>query len=301
MSGTYSSSGLSDKYAVTGEAAQHVYPEVATHNPPGIPKSALPQAIISEPQHDQYQYQHQNGYVPPEAVAEPSPPLGKRNPWGLSPLTFGLLVATITALVVGGAVGGGVAGAMSGQDSDSNSESNAALQRVSVPTATITITASADGGTGSVTGTSSTSTPSPSSLQNYVVAEPYFVGSLEYPDCNTDTQVITTSKYSRLFTLYCGIDMGSSTPDDTNPDLTVADYVALFAYTVTDCLYACSNMVYFADRWGQDSQHSCKGVTWNGAMAASNTSDFANCWLKNGTHTQEVRQCNTCVSAALST
>lgn len=40
----------------------------------------------------------------------------KRNPWGLSPLAFGLLVAIITALVVGGAVGGGVAGAMSGND-----------------------------------------------------------------------------------------------------------------------------------------------------------------------------------------
>lgn len=31
-----------------------------------------------------------------------------RNPWGLGPLAFGLLVAVITALVVGGAVGGGV-------------------------------------------------------------------------------------------------------------------------------------------------------------------------------------------------
>ena len=34
----------------------------------------------------------------------------------MSPLAFGLLVATFTALIVGGAVGGGVAGAMSGKN-----------------------------------------------------------------------------------------------------------------------------------------------------------------------------------------
>lgn len=31
-----------------------------------------------------------------------------RNPWGLSPLVFGLLVALVTAVIIGGAVGGGV-------------------------------------------------------------------------------------------------------------------------------------------------------------------------------------------------
>jgi hypothetical protein len=38
---------------------------------------------------------------------------GFRNPWGLTPLTFGLLIASITAIVVGAAVGGGVGGTLS--------------------------------------------------------------------------------------------------------------------------------------------------------------------------------------------
>jgi hypothetical protein len=36
----------------------------------------------------------------------------RRNPWGLGPLMFGLLVAAVTALVVGAAVGGGMSGAI---------------------------------------------------------------------------------------------------------------------------------------------------------------------------------------------
>jgi hypothetical protein len=35
-----------------------------------------------------------------------------RNPWGLSPLLFGCLVALVTALVVGGAIGGGLGSAI---------------------------------------------------------------------------------------------------------------------------------------------------------------------------------------------
>lgn len=36
----------------------------------------------------------------------------RRNPWGLSPLMFGLLVALITLIVVGAALGGGLGGSL---------------------------------------------------------------------------------------------------------------------------------------------------------------------------------------------
>lgn len=65
------------------------------------------------------QYQYPNTQIP--VGDHPTQPSYKANPWGLSPLSFGLLVATLTAIVVGGAVGGGVAGAMSGKDSRSPS------------------------------------------------------------------------------------------------------------------------------------------------------------------------------------
>lgn len=47
----------------------------------------------------------------------------RRNPWGLGPLMFGLLVVAVTALVVGAAVGGGMSGAInSAHDSSSYAE-----------------------------------------------------------------------------------------------------------------------------------------------------------------------------------
>lgn len=46
----------------------------------------------------------------------------RRNPWGLGPLAFGLLIASITAIVVGAAVGGGVGGALSSSHDSSSYE-----------------------------------------------------------------------------------------------------------------------------------------------------------------------------------
>jgi hypothetical protein len=61
-----------------------------------------------------------NGKPPPQGPYEytPTTRLGSnmnqdRNPWGLRPLTFGLLIALITSIVVGAVVGGGVGGALS--------------------------------------------------------------------------------------------------------------------------------------------------------------------------------------------
>jgi hypothetical protein len=45
-------------------------------------------------------------------TAEGSSNKDSRNPWGLSPLLFGCLVAVVTALVVGGALGGGLGSAI---------------------------------------------------------------------------------------------------------------------------------------------------------------------------------------------
>ena len=52
-----------------------------------------------------------NNIGPGFPVVRQSEPSG-RNPWGLRPVAFGLLVGIVTAIVVGAAVGGGVAGSM---------------------------------------------------------------------------------------------------------------------------------------------------------------------------------------------
>ena len=77
--------------------------------------------------------EHAPYQVTRHSYSHPSYPAGKitddpsslrtkqtRNPWGLSPVAFGLLIAAITAIIVGAAVGGGVGGALS-SDSSSNS------------------------------------------------------------------------------------------------------------------------------------------------------------------------------------
>jgi hypothetical protein len=63
------------------------------------------------------QQQYVNSYGP-EVAPNPSPThysqtqQQKRNPFGLSPLAFGLLVGVITAIVIGAALGGGIGAAL---------------------------------------------------------------------------------------------------------------------------------------------------------------------------------------------
>jgi hypothetical protein len=145
--------------------------------------------------------------------------------------------------------------------------------------------------------TTGSALPLPSSLENYVVNEPYYVNTLFNPGC-ADANSRIEVQYNTSFDLFCGIDMQNHVADETNPDLQVADVVGLFAYSITDCLYACANAIHFDEQW-DDGFAGCKGVTWQYQMAQSNTSNSANCWLKNGT--TNGFQCNTCISAKLVT
>ena len=63
---------------------------------------------VTEPRYSSKEA-HENVPYHPPAPEEPT----SRNPFGLSPVLFGLLVGLITAVIVGGAVGGGVGGALS--------------------------------------------------------------------------------------------------------------------------------------------------------------------------------------------
>jgi|ERR1700722_13953658 hypothetical protein len=51
---------------------------------------------------------HSNGFHDDGKTSKTYPKKTSRNPFGLSPLLFGLLVALVTAIITGGAVGGGV-------------------------------------------------------------------------------------------------------------------------------------------------------------------------------------------------
>ncbi|ETI24544.1 hypothetical protein G647_03913 [Cladophialophora carrionii CBS 160.54] len=281
------SSATTEKYPASSTTTGYQsYPEVAPiMTQPPLQPFQQPHNGYTHPQ----QYHDQNGDPPEAGRSIPQTP--KRNPWGLSPLAFGLLVAAVTAVIVGAAVGGGVAGAMSGNDSKA-SKSNATATVTITATSTATATTAID-----ISSPTDSALPLPSSLENYVVSEPYYVSTLFNPGCPDSNSRIDV-QYDTSFDLFCGVDMQNHVDDEANPDLQVADVSGLFAYSITDCLYACANAIYFNEQWG-DEFGGCKGVTWQYQMAQSNSSDFANCWLKNGTSTGF--QCNTCISAKLVT
>lgn len=149
-----------------------------------------------------------------------------------------------------------------------------------------------------MTATSTSGLPEPSSLKSFTVPEPYYIDTLADPGCQTSRIEV---QYDERYDLSCGVDMGNGLKDLDDSSKIVADIVGIFAYSVTDCLYACANVNYFTERYKQDFDggvmQSCKGVTWNYNMAASNESNHANCWLKNGTATGY--QCNSCISGTL--
>lgn len=53
-------------------------------------------------------YHHSDDFHDDGKTSKTYPKRTSRNPFGLSPLLFGLLVALVTAIITGGAVGGGV-------------------------------------------------------------------------------------------------------------------------------------------------------------------------------------------------
>ncbi|KEF54298.1 uncharacterized protein A1O9_09464, partial [Exophiala aquamarina CBS 119918] len=283
-----------DKYPAS--SSNENYPEVATrlnqrplqtsYSQPSYPQNSypLPSQEAFTPQ-TTYQYQ-----VPPKQDVYEPQEKQKRNPWGLSPLAFGLLVAIITALVVGGAVGGGVAGAMSGKD-----DSRAHSSNVTVSTTTVTAGDAVATPTASASGTATSSAlPEPSSLKSFTVPEPYYVGTLADPGCQQSRIDVQNDE---RYDLSCGVDMGNNIKDRDDSTKVVADIVGIFAYSITDCLYACTNVNRFTETWKTGTAQQCKGVTWTYNMAQSNTSNSANCWLKNGTSTGY--QCNSCISGVL--
>ena len=84
-------------------------PSQGTSNPSArrpVPSYAAP----STTQDGTSQYPSEDGNKDLSKAGGISKP--RRNPWGLSPLKFGLLVALITLVIVGAALGGGLGGSL---------------------------------------------------------------------------------------------------------------------------------------------------------------------------------------------
>ncbi|KAL2670124.1 hypothetical protein Neosp_015005 [[Neocosmospora] mangrovei] len=184
----------------------------------------------------------------------------QKGPFGLGLWEFAVLVAAVTAIVVGGAVGGlGAALAHCHSDKPATSASPAAASECSLPESTETSTA--DDGT-------IVYTPRrPDQVNNL---------TLECPEAGKSREVGATDGYK--FDMWCGIDApyGTRTQDGG----TISDIAGLIAYTLDDCLQACIQMRNF-----NESGHgvrSCESVQFGARLKEYVAQYGSNCWLKDG-------------------
>jgi hypothetical protein len=106
-----------------------------------------------------------------------------------------------------------------------------------------------------------------------------------------------TPLYGEKFSVYCHQDFGSGKRRDVgNNEVVLADVMALIAYSMADCMLACSQYTRWSNNAGIDS--TCRSVTWASNLTYSDHVT-GNCWLKNSTVTYDagMTPCDWCYSA----
>jgi hypothetical protein len=195
-------------------------------------------------------------------------------PFGLRPLAFGGLVALATLIVVGAAVGGGLGSALANRINRQN-----AAQGPSTVTKTITA--------------SSSPTSSSSLYNNFAPPDPTNVVSLATVCPEQNNQQYTT-KRSEIFTYSCGEYFVGGDPASGGGLL--ATYTGFVAYTVEDCIEACSNMNGYTQSLGTGPL--CRAITFQPLLNQSYMANIgSNCWLFNSTGTTGADV--TCINAVL--
>ncbi|KAI1612007.1 hypothetical protein EDD36DRAFT_465854 [Exophiala viscosa] len=198
-----------------------------------------------------------NAYTPaPQYESPPSTPNRRRSllPCGLSILAYTILVAAVTAVIIGAAVGGGLGGALA-----SKSNKSAVGSSGSSSTVTMTVTSAAATVTMTGTGTSSATSTATGAVKNYTPLLPSQVNTTAL-DCNDQSTL--TSESGDQFQLNCNMNYGGN------------DIVDFIAYTLDACIEACSSMNTVANAT------TCHGVMFNANMETVYAEDSGNCWLK---------------------
>ena len=211
-----------------------------------------------------------------------------RNPLGLGPVAFGLLVAFVTAIVVGAAVGGAVAGSMT---SRKDSWYVGRRRRAFFPRHSLTMT----------------------QFSSYIIHElvepcyndPYYDGhranslritinsthrlfpppapsavSSLFLDCPAlNSQSYTNILFGDKYTQFCGQDFTGGLPAKGGG--VIADIAGIIAYSASDCMDACSIVNNLSNRWKDGIQ--CQAISFSTDLHHASRSLGANCWLKNAT------------------
>lgn len=116
---------------------------------------------------------------------------------------------------------------------------------------------------------------------NYLPEPTSVVGDLSM-DCGAQEKNVQITGEDERFNLYCNVDLYSGGRQDASgKQVFVGDLVGLAAYTLGDCLTACSLYNRQSGKIGRDD--GCGSVTFCTAMQRYSRSSGANCWLKNST------------------
>jgi hypothetical protein len=89
---------------------------------------------------------------------------------------------------------------------------------------------------------------------------------------------IATTYNGAQFTFSCGYDFGAG--GNAAQGGVIADIVGLVAYSVLDCIDACSVLNFKSKQWEVATR--CNSITFDTVMATTIGTVGGNCWLKNG-------------------
>jgi hypothetical protein len=174
--------------------------------------------------------------------------LQRHNPFGLSPLAFGALVALMTTLIVSAAVGGGLGAALPRERHCDVVASSAPSTSSLKPSQSLSPTSN-----------------TPTVLVNYVVPEPTLIQTL-YNDCPTLNDTVILDTEDQQYRVACGRRLLGGVDTTTLSELV--------AYSLQDCIQACTLL----NAWSGGLK--CSAVTWDTAMAYSYEVNIGgNCWL----------------------
>ncbi|KAI0837691.1 hypothetical protein F5Y06DRAFT_62760 [Hypoxylon sp. FL0890] len=203
-----------------------------------------------------------------------------------------VIAVVLTTSIVGAAVGGGLGASLSTCQSNLSQYRDVTLTTQILPSTT-------NNSFPMATSASSTAAAFPTTtgglLVNYTI-EPFAKIYNLQVECANLSSTYQMSQDGDKYSVYCGQAFGAGNmKDGNNNDVVVRDILSVIAYSMADCLQACSQYTYWSRLAGIST--SCGAVMWTSDVAHSHNT--GNCFLKNSTITIGVgtEACSWCYSA----
>lgn len=99
-------------------------------------------------------------------------------------------------------------------------------------------------------------------------------------NCPTIEGTTIKNHFNQNFRYTCGVDLGNLPAAEGG---NITDIAAIIAYTIEDCIDACSGINFQTFLQRVEGGPTCSSVSWTENAAASVAVGNGNCWLKKGT------------------